>query len=97
MNAEAAAVLIYSSPFCGYCAAAKRLLTAKGVEFTEIDVLMKPGQRKAMIERSGRSTVPQIFIGDKHVGGFDDLTALEQRGELDALLDASSQSHQLKR
>lgn len=88
-------ILMYSSPFCGYCAAAKRLLESKGVEFTEIEVLYDPERRNEMIERSGRHTVPQIFIGDTHVGGFDDLSALDSRGELDALLgkdeDASHQ------
>jgi len=81
---------MYSSPFCGYCAAAKRLLRTKGVEFTEIDVLFHASRRNEMIERSGRTTVPQIFIGPKHVGGFDDLNALEQSGELDMLLDTLS-------
>jgi glutaredoxin 3 len=79
-------IVIYSSPFCGYCSAAKRLLSSKGVTFTEIDVLMDSARRAEMIERSGRQTVPQIFIDDKHVGGYDDLNALESRGELDALL-----------
>lgn len=85
-------IVVYSSPFCGYCAAAKRLLSSKGADFTEIDVLMDPARRAEMIERSGRHTVPQIFIGDTHVGGFDDLNALEQRGELDALLRADDDS-----
>ncbi|HEU4619176.1 MAG TPA: glutaredoxin 3 [Gammaproteobacteria bacterium] len=79
-------VVVYSSPFCGYCAAAKRLLDRKGVEYEEIDVMMDPDTRRQMIERSGRTTVPQIFIGETHVGGFDDLSALESRGELDPLL-----------
>jgi glutaredoxin 3 len=85
-------IVMYSSPFCGYCAAAKRLLASKGAEFTEIDVLMDAARRKEMVERSGRQTVPQIFIGDTHVGGFDDLNALELRGELDALLRADDDS-----
>ncbi|MBN1238467.1 MAG: glutaredoxin 3 [Gammaproteobacteria bacterium] len=79
-------IVMYTSPFCGYCAAAKRLLGSKGADYTEIDVLMDPARRKEMVERSGRTTVPQIFIGDTHVGGFDDLRALDSRGELDALL-----------
>lgn len=87
MSAER--VLVYSSPFCGYCAAAKRLLTSKGVEFTEIDVMFDPERKREMIERSsGRRTVPQIFIDGRHIGGFDDLSALDQRGELDPLLAA---------
>ncbi len=79
-------VVVYSSPFCGFCHAAKRLLAEKGVEFTEIDVVAEPERRAEMVERSGRRTVPQIFIGDAHVGGYDDLKALDARGELDPLL-----------
>jgi glutaredoxin 3 len=82
-------VVVYSSPFCGYCGAAKRLLTSKGVRFKEIDVLFDPERKREMIERSGRRTVPQIFIGDRHVGGFDDLSALDATGELDDLLAAA--------
>jgi glutaredoxin 3 len=83
-------VLVYASPFCGYCGAAKRLLASKGVEFTEIDVMFDPDRKREMIERSGgRRTVPQIFIDGRHIGGFDDLHALDQRGELDPLLAAS--------
>lgn len=80
-------VEIYTSPLCGYCHAAKRLLSAKGVSFTEIDVSSDPAQREAMIGRAGGArTVPQIFIGDVHVGGSDELNALDRRGQLDALL-----------
>jgi glutaredoxin 3 len=82
-------VIVYSQPFCGYCSAAKRLLTTKGAEFTEIDVMFEPGRRDEMIERSGgRRTVPQIFIDGRHIGGFDDLAALDKTGELDRLLAA---------
>jgi glutaredoxin 3 len=82
-------VEIYTSPTCGYCHAAKRLLTQKGVKFAETDVIASPGKRPEMERRSnGRRTVPQIFIGGKHVGGCDDLYALEQAGKLDALLAA---------
>jgi glutaredoxin 3 len=82
-------VLVYSSPFCGYCGAAKRLLSSKGVRFTEVDVLFDPDRRREMIERSGgRQTIPQIFIDGRHIGGFDDLSELDQRGELDPLLAA---------
>ena len=85
-----AKVEIYSSMFCGFCHAAKSLLKSKGVAYTEIDVLMKPNVKSQMIERAGgRSTVPQIFIGGAHVGGYDDLAALEANGELDALLSAA--------
>lgn len=80
-------VEIYSSPLCGFCHAAKRLLNQKGVEYTEIDVLKEPARKPEMIQRAnGRRTVPQIFIGETHVGGCDDLYALEQAGKLDALL-----------
>lgn len=80
-------VEIYTSPLCGYCHAAKRLLSAKGVNFTEIDVSRDPAQRSAMVSRAGGArTVPQIFIGEHHVGGSDELHALERRGQLDALL-----------
>jgi glutaredoxin 3 len=79
-------VIVYSQPFCGYCTAAKRLLQEKGAEFTELDVMVEAGRRTEMIERSGRRTVPQIFIDGRHVGGYDDLSALDRSGELDRLL-----------
>lgn len=82
-------VEIYTTPTCGYCHAAKRLLSRKGVEFSEIDVSRDPGLRIAMMDRAGgRRTVPQIFIGARHVGGCDDLFALEEAGRLDPLLAA---------
>ncbi|MEN5082815.1 glutaredoxin 3 [Bosea sp. TWI1241] len=82
-------VTIYTTGWCPYCHAAKALLTKKGVAFEEIGVDGQPELRKAMTERAGgRTSVPQIFIGDRHVGGSDDLHALEARGELDALLAA---------
>lgn len=80
-------VEIYTSPLCGYCHAAKRLLTQKGVEFTEINVLANPARKPEMIKRAGgRRTVPQIFIGGAHVGGCDDLYDLEDDGKLDPML-----------
>jgi glutaredoxin 3 len=80
-------VEIYTSPLCGFCHAAKRLLTSKGVAFTEYDISRTPGLRATMMKRaSGRHTVPQIFVGDTHVGGCDDLHALERAGKLDPLL-----------
>lgn len=80
-------VEIYTSPLCGYCHAAKRLLTKKGVAFTEHDVSRAASLRAQMMQRAkGGRTVPQIFIGDTHVGGSDDLHALEYAGKLDALL-----------
>ena len=80
-------VTIYTTPFCGFCHSAKRLLAQKGVEFKEIDVSYDPAQRAEMVRRAnGRRTVPQIFIGERHVGGCDDLYGLNAKGELDALL-----------
>ncbi len=82
-------VEIYTTPTCGYCQAAKRLLTKKGVEYNEIDVSRSPDLRAAMVTRAGgRRTVPQIFIGEAHVGGCDDLYALDSSGKLDPLLAA---------
>lgn len=79
-------VLIYESGLCGFCHAAKRLLDKKGVNYDTIRVDKDAEQKQVMMERSGRRTVPQIFIGDHHIGGFDDLHELETDGELDALL-----------
>lgn len=82
-------VEIYTSPLCGFCHAAKRLLTQKGVTFSEIDVLRDPSKKPEMVQRAnGGRTVPQIFVGEVHVGGCDDLYALERAGKLDALLAA---------
>ena len=82
-------VEIYTRPTCGFCHMAKRLLISKGVSFSEVDISAHPGRRPEMIQRAGgRSTVPQIFIGGKHVGGCDDLMALDRGGKLDALLAA---------
>lgn len=80
-------VEIYTSPFCGFCHAAKRLLTQKGVSFAEIDVARQPERRQEMLGRSGGCrTVPQIFVGGAHVGGCDELYALDRAGKLDPLL-----------
>lgn len=80
-------VTIYTRMMCGYCAAAKRLLDRKGVAYTEHDASFSPELRQEMIARAhGRSTFPQIFVGDVHVGGCDDLHALEAEGRLDGLL-----------
>ena len=82
-----AKVEIYTSMMCGYCHAAKALLKQKGIQFTEFDVTLRPGRRHEMMQRAGgATTVPQIFIGETHVGGYDDIAALEARGELDPLL-----------
>lgn len=82
-------VTIYTTPICPYCTAAKALLRNRQVAFTEIDVSAEPELREEMIQRSGRRSVPQIFIGDTHVGGYDDLAGLEGAGKLDALLQES--------
>ncbi len=82
-------IVIYTRDSCPYCAMAKRLLHSKGVEWTEIDIEAEPGRREEMIERSGRMTVPQIFVGETHVGGFDELSALESAGKLDPLLGSA--------
>lgn len=80
-------VEIYTTPFCPYCIAAKQLLQKKGVSYSETDVSRDPSLRQAMMKRAGgRHTVPQIFIGGQHVGGCDDLHALDHQGRLDPLL-----------
>ncbi|RVT82055.1 glutaredoxin 3 [Rhodobacteraceae bacterium CCMM004] len=82
-----ATVELYTSPLCGYCHAAKRLLDAKGAAYAETDVSGDPEMRQEMMRRAGgRHTVPQIFIDDTHIGGFDDLSALDRAGKLDPLL-----------
>ena len=82
-------VTIYTRPFCGYCARALGLLAQKDADFTEVEAGMDPALRKEMMDRSGgRSTFPQIFIGDEHIGGCDDMLALDRDGKLDALLTA---------
>ncbi|MGD9868826.1 MAG: glutaredoxin 3 [Hyphomicrobiales bacterium] len=84
-------ITIYTTALCPYCHAAKRLLGEKGVHFQEIDVTFDPARRAEMREKSGgRTSVPQIFIDDRHIGGCDDLYAMQERGELDSLL----QSHE---
>ncbi len=85
------AIEIYTSPFCGYCAKAKRLLKAKGADFAEIDVLADPNRTPEMVKRAGgRTSVPQIFIDGRHIGGCDDLHALDAAGGLDPLLAQAS-------
>lgn len=81
-------VTIYTKPFCPYCIRAVGLLEKKGVAFTEIEAGFDREKRQEMIERSGRATFPQIFIGDRHIGGCDDMMALERDGKLDTLLAA---------
>lgn len=83
-------VVLYTTGLCPYCYRAKKLLDRKGVSYEEIDVMFTAGKRDEMIQRSGRRTVPQIFIGETHVGGFDDMEALEQSGRLDPLLQGAA-------
>ena len=80
------AVTLYTTAYCPYCINAKALLTRKGVTYEEIDVSRSPELMAQMLQRSKRRSVPQIFIGEHHVGGFDDLAALERGGKLDVLL-----------
>ena len=79
-------VTMYATGWCPYCTRARQLLAAKGVTVDEIDIAARPDQRAVMMERSGRRSVPQIFIGDRHIGGCDDLHALDAAGGLDPLL-----------
>jgi len=82
-------VEIYTTPICGYCARAKKLFAQKGISYSETNVMVRPAKRAEMMQRSrGRHTVPQIFIGNKHIGGCDELLALERKGKLDAMLAA---------
>ncbi|MET0273608.1 MAG: glutaredoxin 3 [Phenylobacterium sp.] len=80
-------VTIYTKPYCPYCVRAVSLLEQKGVRFSEIVAAFDPEKRREMIQRSGRTTYPQIFIGDTHIGGCDDMMALERAGKLDPLLN----------
>jgi glutaredoxin 3 len=84
---------LYSSRWCGFCMRAKMLLDSKGVQFNEIDVDQDSALRAQMMQRSGRRTVPQIFIDEVHVGGCDDLYALERSGQLDELLAKNSNNN----
>ncbi|WP_426101725.1 glutaredoxin 3 [Massilia sp. TSP1-1-2] len=81
-------VVMYHTASCPYCVRAERLLEAKGVEIEKIRVDLDAEQKTIMMQKTGRRTVPQIFVGDTHVGGFDDLYALDQAGRLDPLLNA---------
>ena len=83
-------ITMYSTRFCPYCIRARFLLDSKNVSYTDIGVDARPELRREMMAKSGRRTVPQIWIGDRHVGGYDDLAMLEQRGELDEILQLVS-------
>ena len=84
-----AEVELYTTMFCPYCARARVLLDRKGVAYTEIDIIEEPARRDEMIRRAGRTSVPQIFINGEHIGGFDELAALDRVGELDAKLGST--------
>ena len=85
-------VEIYTSPLCGYCHAAKRLLDQKGVTYSEVNVLEEPERKAEMIQRAnGGRTVPQIFIGDRHVGGYDDMMAMHREGKFEPLLAGTAE------
>lgn len=83
-----AQITVYYAPFCPYCGWAKQLLDKKNVEFTQVNVNDSSDTRSEMEQRSGRTSVPQIFIGDTHVGGYDDMAALDDKGQLDSLISA---------
>jgi glutaredoxin 3 len=83
-------VVMYTTSWCPYCTRARKLFDDKGVPYTDIDVESVDGARAEMQQRAGRTSVPQIFVGDRHLGGFDDTSALDRRGELDPLLAAAS-------
>lgn len=82
-------IVMYSTRFCPYCVRARNLLDSKQVSYTDIGVDSRPELRREMMTRSGRRTVPQIWIGERHVGGFDDLAQLERQGRLDQLLSTA--------
>ena len=85
-----ASVVMYSTRFCPFCMRARSLLDGKAIEYADIAVDEQPQLRREMMQRSGRQTVPQIWIGEQHIGGFDDLALLERQGRLDELLKLAS-------
>jgi glutaredoxin 3 len=86
----APAITVYTSAICGYCSAAKNFLKSKGLQWTEVRIDLDSAERERMLARARRTSVPQIFIGETHVGGYDDLMALHRAGKLDALLAGSA-------
>jgi glutaredoxin 3 len=90
MAAAGPQITIYTRALCGYCSAARELLDSKGVDYDELDTTLNSKLRAEMKARSGRETVPQIFIEDQHIGGYDDMAALDAAGELDGLLNGGS-------
>ena len=87
---SAVPITVYTSAMCGYCVAAKNFLRSKGLQWTEVRIDQDPAERERMLERARRTSVPQIFIGETHVGGYDDMMALHRAGKLDALLSGDA-------
>lgn len=87
-----ARVIMYTAPWCGYCAAARKLLQSKNIEFEDINVGMDADLRQVMTDKSGGTTVPQIFINDEPIGGYSDMAALDEQGKLDQLLNQNPPS-----
>jgi glutaredoxin 3 len=87
-----ATVTMYTTPWCGYCAAARKLLQSKNIEFEDINVAMDADLRQIMTDKSGGTTVPQIFINDEPIGGYSDMAALDEQGKLDQLLNQNPPS-----
>ena len=83
-------ITVYTSAMCGYCVAAKNFLRSKGLQWTEVRIDQDPAERERMLARARRTSVPQIFIGETHVGGYDDMMALHRAGKLDALLSGDA-------
>jgi len=81
-------ITLYTSATCGYCMAAKNFLKSRGLSWDEVRIDLDPAERERMVARTSRTTVPQIFIGETHVGGYDDLMALHRAGKLESLLEA---------
>ena len=90
-TAAQAPITLYTSAVCAYCMAAKNFLKSRGLEWNEVRIDLDAAERERMVERAGRTSVPQIFIGDVHVGGYDDMVALQRAGKLDALLAGGPQ------
>ena len=84
-------ITLYSSAVCGYCVAAKNFLRSRGLEWTEVRIDMDPAERERMVARAGRTSVPQIFVGDVHVGGYDDMMALHRAGGFEPLLEGKGE------
>ena len=89
-SASAPSIIVYTSAICGYCVAAKNFLRSRGLEWTEVRIDLDPVERERMVARTRRTSVPQIFVGDVHVGGYDDLVALHRAGKFEPLLSGNA-------